>query len=48
MGVVIEDDGMTEEEFKDKMLGLNTEYQKLSDETKVIEKTLEANLKELF
>lgn len=48
VGVVIEDDGMTEEEFKEKMLGLNTEYQKLSDETKAIEKTLEANLKELF
>lgn len=48
VGVVIEDDGMTEEEFKDKMLGLNTEYQKLSDETKAIEKILEANLKELF
>lgn len=48
VGVVIEDDGMTEEEFKDKMLGLNTEYQKLSDETKAIEKTLEVNLKELF
>lgn len=48
VGVVIEDDGMTEAEFKDKMLGLNTEYQKLSDETKAIEKTLEANFKELF
>ncbi len=48
VGVVIEDDGMTEAEFKDKMLGLNTEYQKLSDETKAIEKTLTANLKELF
>lgn len=48
VGVVIEDDGMTEEEFKEKMLGLNTEYQKLSDETKAIEKTLEVNLKELF
>lgn len=48
VGVVIEDDGMTEAEFKDKMLGLNTEYQKLSDETKAIEKTLAANLKELF
>ena len=48
VGVVIEDDGMTEEEFKDKMLGLNTEYQKLSDETKAIEKTLEVNLKKLF
>ncbi len=48
VGVVIEDDGMSEEEFKDKMLGLNTEYQKLSDETKAIEKTLEANLKELL
>lgn len=48
VGVVIEDDGMSEEEFKDKMLGLNKEYQKLSDETKTIEKTLEANLKELL
>lgn len=48
VGVVIEDDGMTEAEFKDKMRGLNTEYQKLSDETKAIEKTLEANFKELF
>ena len=48
VGVVIEDDGMTEAEFRDKMLGLNTEYQKLSDETKAIEKILEANLKELF
>lgn len=48
VGVVIEDDGMSEEEFKDKMLGLNKEYQKLSDETKAIEKTLDTDLQELF
>ena len=48
VGVVIEDDGMTEAEFKDKMLELNTEYQKLSDETKAIEKTLDTDLQELF
>ena len=33
VGVVIEDDGMTEAEFKDKMLGLNKEYQVLNEET---------------
>lgn len=48
VGVVIEDDGMTEEEFKEKMLGLNKEYKTLADESKVIEQTLEANLKGLF
>lgn len=48
VGVVIEDDGMTEAEFKEKMLGLNKEYKTLADESKVIEQTLEANLKGLF
>lgn len=48
VGVVIEDDGMTEEEFKEKMLGLNEEYKLLSDDTKTIEQTLYANIKELF
>lgn len=48
VGVVIEDDSMTEEEFKEKMLGLNQEYKTLSDETKSIEQVLEKNLKDLF
>lgn len=48
VGVVIEDDGMTEEEFKEKMLGLNKEYKTLAKETQAIEQTLEKNLKELF
>lgn len=48
VGVVIEDDGMTEEEFKDKMLGLNEEYNALSDEVSKLENTLYANIEELF
>ena len=48
VGVVIEDDGMTEEEFKEKMLGLNDEYKVLSDDTKLLEQELYANLKELY
>lgn len=48
VGVVIEDDGMTEEEFKEKMLGLNEEYKTLSNETKNIEQAIEKNLKDLF
>lgn len=32
VGVVIEDDGMTKEEFKDTMLSLNTELEKLNQE----------------
>ena len=48
VGVVIEDDGMTEEEFKEKMLGLNEEYNALSDEVSKLENTLFANIEELF
>ena len=48
VGVVIEDDGMTEEEFKNKMLELNKEYKALSDDIGNIENTLYANMKELF
>lgn len=47
VGVVIEDDGMTEEEFKEKMLCLNEEYRTLSNETKNIEQAIETNLREL-
>lgn len=37
VGVVIEDDGMTEEEFKDTMFGLNDELQKLNEEARELE-----------
>lgn len=48
VGVVIEDDGMTEDEFKAKMLGLNTELTDLSKEAGTLEKQIAYNLKELF
>lgn len=48
VGVVIEDDGMTEEEFKEKMLELNSEYQVLNKETDEINNTIQANIEDLF
>lgn len=48
VGVVIEDDGMTEEEFRAEMLSLNAEFASLSIEAKVLENEIEKNLKELF
>lgn len=48
VGVVIEDDGMTEEEFKEKMLGINKEYNSISNDILQLEKVLNSNLKELF
>ncbi len=48
VGVVIEDDGLTEQEFKDKILLLNSEYEKLSTESKKLEENIKQNLKELF
>lgn len=48
VGVVIEDDGMTEEEFKKTMLGMNKELSKLNEEAKQLESEIESNLKELF
>ena len=48
VGVVIEDDGMTEEEFRETMLGLNAEFESLNDEAKKLEKQIAKNLKELF
>lgn len=48
VGVVIEDDGMTEEEFKKKMLGLNGEYKALSNEANTLEQTIYKNIEELF
>ncbi len=48
VGVVIEDDGMTEEEFRAEMLSLNSEFNSLSNEAKALESEIEKNLKELF
>ena len=48
VGVVIEDDGMTAEEFKAEMLSLNEELFKLNDEAHSIEQTIAENLKVLF
>ena len=48
VGVVIEDDGMTEAEFKEKMLGLNSEFAKLNEDAKKLETEIAANIKALF
>ena len=47
MGVVIEDDGMTEEEFKSEMLSLNAELTKLNAKSRKLEKTIAENLQML-
>lgn len=44
VGVVIEDDGMTEKEFKGTMLELNNEFVKLSEKAKELEEQISANL----
>ncbi len=48
VGVVIEDDGMTAEEFKAEMLSLNDELAKLNGEARALEKTIADNLNNLF
>lgn len=48
VGVVIEDDGMTAEEFKAEMLSLNEELLKLNDEAYSLEQMIAENIKELF
>ena len=48
VGVVIEDDGMTEAQFKEIMLGLNAEFESLNDEAKKLEAEIAENLKRLF
>ena len=48
VGVVIEDDGMTEEEFKETMLGLNRELTELNNEAKEVEAQIAENIKALF
>ena len=48
VGVVIEDDGLTEEEFKEEMLSLNDELLKLNDEAKALEEIIKNNISGLF
>ena len=48
VGVVIEDDGMTAEEFKVEMLSLNEELSKLNAEANSLESKISDNLKELL
>ena len=47
VGVVIEDDGMTAEQFKEKLFGLNEEFKQLNEEAKELEKQIEENLDSL-
>lgn len=48
VGVVIEDDGMTADEFKAEMLSLNEELEKLNVEAHRLEAKITDNLKDLF
>ena len=48
VGVVIEDDGMTEAEFRETMLGLNMEFEALNEEARKLEAEIAANMKALF
>ena len=48
VGVVIEDDGMTAEEFKTEMLSLNEELLKLNDEAQRLETEIQNNIVRLF
>lgn len=47
-GVVIEDDGLTQEEFKEEILSLNAEFTSLSAEAKKLEELIAKNLKGLL
>lgn len=48
VGVVIEDDGLTEEEFKAQMLSLQQELSQLNEEAHALEDKVSDKLKELF
>ena len=48
VGVVIEDDGMTEDEFRDTMKGLHAEFSELNKEALALQAEIDKNMKELF
>lgn len=48
VGVVIEDDGLTAEEFKEEMLALNEEFNRLNDEANVLGKNITTILNKLM
>ena len=48
VGVVIEDDGMTEQEFADTMRGLHSEFSQLNAEAQKLQAEIDKNMKELF
>lgn len=48
VGVVIEDDGMTEDEFKAEMQRLHSEFEALSAEASVLAQQLTSNMKDLI
>ncbi len=48
VGVVIEDDGMTEEEFKETILNLNSELTALNAQAHELEQQIAENIKNLF
>lgn len=48
VGVVIEDDGMTENQFKEHIKSLNGDFETLSSDAKSLEESIALNLKELF
>jgi len=48
VGVVIEDDGMTEQEFAETMKGLNAEFKQLNEEALSLQSEIEKNMNELF
>ena len=48
MGVVIEDNGMTEQEFADTMKSLHGEFAQLNADAVALQSEIEKNMKELF
>ena len=48
VGVVIEDDGMTEQDFADTMRGLHDEYSQLNSEALALQAEIDQNMRELF
>ena len=48
VGVVIEDDGLTEDEFKEQIKGLHDDFNSLNSQAEKLEKAISTNLKKLF